>query len=275
MRRVLALTTLLGAASCIDAGRGAVEFTIWGEDLVERGIPDGAFEDGWSVRFDKFLVVVRDVTVADGAEVGGRQDGAILFDLTRPGPHAVVTFRDLAAKSWPAVRFQIGPSGADVAPGPGVTDGDKALLGTASLRVIGAASRGPTQKTFDWSFTRATSFEGCRGARDGREIVGAMTTVGGVDRIQLTIHGDHLFYDDLQSADAKMRFDAIAAADVNGDGAVTLAELEGVRLDALPRDRYATGGAAGIETLGAFIASLSRTVAHFRGEGECTVKDPP
>jgi hypothetical protein len=48
-------------------------------------------------------------------------------------------------------------------------------------------------------------------------------------------------------------------------------ELTRVKLAAIPRENgpYGTGSAAGINDLGAFVTALSRTVGHFRGEGEC------
>jgi hypothetical protein len=92
--------------------------------------------------------------------------------------------------------------------------------------------------------------------------------------VQLTIHGDHLFFDDLQSPEAKMRFDAMAAADNLGiagaDGQVTLEELAAVDLTELPPDQYGTGGVGNVRNLRDFVTALVRTVGHFRGEGECS-----
>ena len=99
-------------------------------------------------------------------------------------------------------------------------------------------------------------------------------TEGGNDSIELTIHGDHFFYDDLQAADAVVRGEAVFAADADNDGEVTLAELAQVRLVDLPADQYGTGGVDGVDDLGAFIEFLSRTVGHYRGEGECFLKSP-
>jgi len=94
------------------------------------------------------------------------------------------------------------------------------------------------------------------------------------DTSQLTTHGDHLYYDSLQSGDnAKptlIRFDEKAAADDNGDGDgdITLKELCQENIDP---EIYNTSGLPGA-TIGDFVISLARTIGHFRGEGECTIK---
>jgi hypothetical protein len=64
-----------------------------------------------------------------------------------------------------------------------------------------------------------------------------------------------------------LRFDAMAAADTNGDNEVTMAELEAQTIDVT---RYNPSPFT-VSTMGAFVTSLARTVGHFRGEGECAV----
>lgn len=269
------LSSALVGCSGDDPGRGSLSFSTWGEDFIEQQIPSSAFEDGWSVKYDKFLLVIRAITVAEGSAVGAKQTGAVVFDMVKPGVKPIVSFADLEAKNWTTVNFQVGPMSADATLGPGVTEADKTLLGTASLRAQGSATKGAVTKKFDWTFTKPTLFDECRGEKDGREVIGALVTNGGTDQVQITIHGDHLFYDDLQAANAKLRFGAIANADADADGTVTQAELDKVRLTSIPKDQgpYGTGSATGVDTLGAFVASLARTVGHFRGEGECFAKD--
>jgi hypothetical protein len=64
-----------------------------------------------------------------------------------------------------------------------------------------------------------------------------------------------------------LRFEEKAAADQDGDGEITLAELDAQPIDVR---RYDPSG-LDAPSLGAFMTSLSRTVGHFRGEGECQV----
>lgn len=53
------------------------------------------------------------------------------------------------------------------------------------------------------------------------------------------------------------------------DGVITLDELAAVQLTSLPLGQYGTGSAGSVHTLKDFVSALSRTVGHFRGEGEC------
>ena len=99
--------------------------------------------------------------------------------------------------------------------------------------------------------------------------MGVSVPDGGVATMQFTIHGDHLFYDDLASPDAALRGKAIFEADTDSNGEITWQELEAVDLSTLPEGQYGTGGAPDVYTLGDFVEALSRTVVHFQGEGHC------
>jgi hypothetical protein len=89
----------------------------------------------------------------------------------------------------------------------------------------------------------------------------------------VTVHGDHLFYDDLASPDALLRFEAMAAADADADGEVTLEELHQVRLASLSSDQGTYGvGSFDIDDLGAFVRAATQTVGHYDGEGHCVAR---
>ena len=285
MIKVTALGTalLLSLSGCSSSdggatpvGKGKVSFTTWGEAYIEVGLPKDAFEDGWSVEYSRFLITLRDVKVAgaDGAVVAQMAKPKV-FDMVKAGQKAVVSFADLPAQAYTKVSYQIGPVDAAAELGDGVTaaDRDDLVKNGASLHVVGEATDGTTKKTFDWYFSVATAYENCKAERDGKETDGVVVTSGGDDVNQLTIHGDHLFYDDLAASTAKLRFGNIAAADKDGDGKITLAELSAVKLATIPKEKGTYGtGASSIDDLGAFVSALSRTVGHFRGEGECFSK---
>ncbi len=271
-RLTLAVAIALACGCSDDAGDGRVEFATWGEEYIEREIPAADFEDGWSVRYRKFLVVIDHVKVATaGGVVGAEMRSPRLFDLTRPGRKPLVGFA-LEAKSWEHVSYQIAPADPDVELAD-AAESDKTLMVSKrySVYVEGIAAKGTEQKTFAWGFGATTVYDRCEGMLSGKRTAGVVVTEGGVDRPELTIHGDHLFYDDLQSKDAKLRFDPIAGADGDADGQITLEELARVELAAIPAadGPYGAGSASGIHDLGAFVGALSRTLGHFRGEGEC------
>ncbi len=88
--------------------------------------------------------------------------------------------------------------------------------------------------------------------------------------MQITIHGDHLFMDSLVEMEPSLRFDAIAAADADHDGDVTLEELEAVSQTAFEAlDHYDVDPDSGITDLRAYLTYLATTVGHIDGEGHC------
>ncbi len=277
----LLLCAVAALVSCSSgAGVGNVTFTTWGEEYIEAGIPASEFEDGWSVKYSTFLIVLGGVKVADGAGVvGGEMSGTKLFNHVAPQPKAVFEASGLAAQPWPKVSYQLVPASSATALGAGATESDKAAMvaGGLGLYVEGKATKGAESRSFKWGFAAKTLFDACKGEVSGKEVDGANVTNGGTDSIELTIHGDHLFYDDLQSPSAKLRFQNLADADADKNGEITLAELEATKLARLPKENgpYGTGSAADIVDLKAYVTALTRTVGHFRGEGECLTRPIP
>jgi hypothetical protein len=230
---------------------GDVTLTTWGEDFIEQGIPATVFEDGYSVRYTKFLVVIKDFTMATQTGVQGpTQSAPQMVDLTQPGPLELGNFTDVDALKYDRVSYGIGPS----------SDEPK------SVQLEGTLSKGTESKHFAWSFTLDTHYSQCSNPDFGE---GVTVPNGGSETVELTIHGDHLWYDDLASPDAKVRGTAIANADANSDGEITQAELTAVQLTTLPIDQYGTGTVGNVKTLNDFVTALVRTLGHFRGEGEC------
>lgn len=266
-------------------GAGTVTFTTWGEEYIEEEIPasppaEEGLVDGWAVRYDKFLIVLGHITVgSSGGEQAAKMSVSKVFDMHVPGVKNVVTFEGIPAKSWDAVSFVVGPADDATQLGEGVAQADLDMMvaGGFSMHVEGSASKAAVVKTFAWSFGGETLYRDCKAEIDGKETHGVVVAQGGSDVVELTIHGDHFFYDDLEAGTAERRFDAIACADADGDGKITLEELGQASL--LPdagaaeeacrtRPVYRPGSQA-VNDLGAFVRALSRTVGHYRGEGEC------
>jgi hypothetical protein len=262
-------------------GEGTLAFTTWGEEYIEDEIPvdpgDGSgFIDGWTVSYDTFLVSFQNIVVADArGETATSMQGSKLFDNTVAGVKPIVEFASVPAKAWDRVSYEIAPVTAATELAEGVTEEDRALMldGGYSLYVSASASNGDVVKRFAWGFAIGTRYEECHSEQDGRDEAGVVVTNNARLEAQLTTHGDHLFYDRLQASPdpaipTSLRFDTLAAADANDDGDVTLAELDARPLDVRLYDPSGLGAA----THGAFVTSLARTVGHFRGEGECTVR---
>jgi hypothetical protein len=265
-KTIAASLAALALSSCAS---GSLDITTWGEDFIEQGIPAEAFADGAAVTFDHFVVNFANVDVAgaDGVNAGSVA-GPVAFDLHEAGPHAMGTLSDIAARRYEALTATVVPATAATTAG-NIDDDTLAEMIDAgsSVFVAGSIVLNDVNKTFSWSFDTATAYSDCE-LEDGS--IGVIVPDGSAGEWQLTIHGDHLFYDDLASEDAVLRATAIMQADANSDGAVTREELAAVDLTTLPADQYGTGGAGGVFTLDAFIADLTRTLVHHTGEGHCT-----
>lgn len=249
------LTPLLLAALALPAcgGLGVVDVRVYGEEFIEEGIPADAFVDGWSVTFDAFLVVVGDVSI-DGAPLPGWHivdlapasggEGRSLGEIQRDaGRLSALSYRIAANTSATATLAD--PQLAELARGHAVY-------------VRGAATKAGVTYTFAWAFDTDTRYDPCE---LGREL-----PAGGSDSAELTIHADHLFYDDLESSEPNVAFDLIASADADADLVITEAELRAV--DISGQARYQVGS-RDISDLWSFIAAQVATLGHVDGEGHC------
>ena len=271
----LILTTACGSDDD-ERGSGTASFEVYGEDFIEAGIPADEVADGWDITFERFLVVLGPVSVADTtAGKGATLEGTTLFDLTAAGPHEMGTTPELAARGWDSVGFDIQAASADTERHSSASEADLELMLDEGYSVYaeGEATRDDVTKTFAWGFTGTTEYRDCVevDARGEEERLGILVSNGGVTDVQLTIHGDHLFYDDLTAENAVLRFDPIAAADDDGnaDGDVTREELEAVLLVDIDEGSYGTGSASDVNTLGDFVEALTTTLGHYQGEGHC------
>jgi hypothetical protein len=273
MKRLSVIAAL--ALTACEPPVAVVKFTTWGEEYIEQEIPvekgaEAGLVDGWTVKYSKFLVVFKDITIADEkGTVVSKQPGAKAYDLTKKGPIEVYS-TSIPARRYDVVRYAIAPD-ANVEAG-NIDAADLALLKSrnASLIVVGEGTRGAVKKSYEWTFTNDTLLDNCEKAEAGGK--GVVVTVGQTETVQLTVHGDHFYYDDLQAEDTKLRFQAIADADANGDNKMTLEELAAVQLTSLPQGTYGTGSVTNVRTLRDFVNALSRTVGHYQGEGECQPK---
>lgn len=257
----------LGVMGCDDeetaAGDGTLAVSIYGEEFIEDGIPageagcDGCVEDGWAVTFERFLVVVTAVEV-DGAGAANDTTPRV-FDLATPSSGA-----GQAVVTLPVPEGHYHRLAYTLAPAPSTPQGDAddvAAVDGLAIRVVGQAVRGDTTVRFDWGFDQPTRYVDCE--------IDARVADGEPGRAQLTIHADHLLYDDLVSEEPRVVFDLIAASDADGDGVVTQAELEG--RDIGGEVRYQVGD-ADVDDLWGFVEAQVATLGHIDGEGHCDVE---
>ena len=255
-----------------DAGTGALRITTYGEDYIEKEIPAASgggegFVDGYRVQFSKFLVAFSQLKIAHSSgENGGELPGPVVFDLHSKGPHLVQAFSHMDARRWDKVGVTVSPAKGAVAGNASAADVKAMNDNGRSIYVEGKVTKGADTFTFGWAFTSTTRYEDCQGIKSG---AGVVVPAGGSATAEFTIHGDHLFYDDLQASDPSLRFEAMAKADADKDREITLDELSKVDLTTLPAGQYGTGGSGQVKNLGQFVQALARTLVHFQGEGHC------
>lgn len=227
LRTVLLATILLAPLALgCDADLASVELTIYGEEFIEEGIPAAAFADGWAVDFTHF-----EVTIADLGLLGVEADSGT-FDLTEPsdGEGQLVGTIEVPSSELAA-------------------DGEYVI---ERIEVEGIAQKDDVTKQFSWTFEAVLEHSECQGQE------------GGV--FQATIHADHLFYDSLAAGEPALRFEAIAAADSDDDGDVTVSELEAADIG-----DYDPGSGGGVDNLWQYLEAAAKTVGHANGEGHCHV----
>lgn len=255
MNRPLVLIAPLLLAAC---GSGEWSATTWGEEYIEEGIPSGEFADSCSATFDQFYVVLDDVALLDGNdEAVSDEQPAMVFDLTQTGPHDLFS-SEVPATYFDTVRYAVRPASDAVA--GNVSDEVVSAMAGHSVHATGSLTCGEDTITFDWIFDTDTTYL-CE--PDDLTIPN-----GGTATTELTIHGDHFFYDGLENPDAEVRGQLIVDADADEDGSVTHAELAAV---SIAPTGYSVGQYSDVTDLDQFITFLTRTLGHVDGEGHCQV----
>ncbi len=233
-----------------------VELRVFGEAYAEQGIGPDEVVGGWAIDFTEFVVSVEDVRLSPHAQVG---DGSYVFDLAAEssGQGHRLAATGVETGSVSAVHFRLSAPSEVEGGNATAAQLDRMRAEKLAVWVRGQASRDGEDVSFAWGIPADISYD-CPLATD--------VAAGEVAAVELTMHADHLFIDDLQVG-GEVAFEAIADADADGDGAVTPLELDGTSLNGLAR--YQTGGRRDIDTLWKFIGAASLTMAHVNGEGMC------
>ncbi len=222
---------------------------------IEDAIPASSFADGCSVSFTQVSVVVTAITLMDAdTTVAEALTGPAVWELTELGPHRVARV-EAPADHYDRVQVAIAPaSGAAL---HGLDSYDEA----ASVVMTGTLSGPDSTVVFDWRFALDQTWL-C-------EPIDLTLPPGGADGTEVTVWGDHLFYDGLTNADAVLRGLPVLAADADADGAVTFDELAAVDVATLG---YHVGGRTDVRTLQDHVEALASGIVHLDGATECLVR---
>ena len=261
----LLVTLALGCASDdtrSEAPRqpGTLALTITGGDFIQSGSPEGAFADGWTVTYDRFLVSLASASVGVGGQAVVTLDLPRVLDLAKPSADGVeLASAEVEGGTFTDVGYRIAPASGATQPASGATaaDVDDMRQGGYSVLVEGKAVKGAITKSFRWGFTTDTVYTACE---TEAQVDGGRTAVA------ITIQADHLYHDSLEPLSADVRFDLMAGADKDNDGKVTQAELTAV--DIRGATQYQSGD-AGAEDLWAYLNVAVPTLGHIDGEGHC------
>ena len=216
--------------------------------------PGWLTEDGWSILYERFLVSLGGANLFGGPNPSGPpcetySEGADsrILDMLVPGPQKVSLHFALGQCLF---GFSLVNAWPDSVLGQGVTEDDRSLMSSpgspreigVSLFVQGTASRGDVRKTFAWSFRQPVGFSECTNEPGGGRGQGITLRQEEAKTFDLRLHGEALFYDKVDPAEATLRFDAFADADGtfgNDDGSITVDEFARVELAPLQvMDRY-------------------------------------
>ncbi len=285
-----AALSLLACGSDDVTGTGGLALTVSGGEATRVGFPhregevDHAFADGWSVTFDRYVLVLGAVRLTTpGGTLAGEAQTPVAVDLTANGgaAQALTTLTDLPAQRLD-LGFELQAAQPDTT---GTADpADVARMASAgwSALIAGQASKGGRTVTFELGLATPARYTRCSNGVDGTRglVVENNKTAGAV----INAHAVHLFWDRI-GTDATLRFDPFAAM-AGDDDHLTADELAGQDLNDL---RDADGerllDAAGDplffyddvgnldrdETdLQAFVAEQVRLSLHLNGLGLCT-----
>jgi hypothetical protein len=256
----LAAVLALGACDASDEGSGTLKVELWGEDYIESGIPADEFADGWAIAYDRFLVNLGGLTVAEEGGTPVVADPVYrIWDLASFDGARVLAEAAVPAADYVHTAYSVAAAtAASVAGNAAESDVQRMKAGGLSVLVEGHATKGDRTVAFSWAFTTGTTYDPCHS--------GGKVADGGTATIQVTVHGDHLFYDDAASEDPSLRFETLADADADADGTVTSAELAAVQI--APLDHYGVGS-LDIDNLWEYLSHMTTTLGHIDGEGHC------
>jgi hypothetical protein len=249
---LLALASI--GTSCSEEGEGTLHTRIYGEAFIEEGIPADVFVDGWSVTFTRFIVVVDGISAHDTKD-GGRY----AFDLVPGTSGAGQEVTELAVpEGGQSLEYRIAPGGAADGGNASAADAQMMADNGWSVFVEGSATKDGAAISFAWGFDSTTEYSHC-------EVVESVPADGEATTV-MTIHADHVFYDDLDSEEPNVAFDLVAASDADMDGIVTREEL--LARDISAEARYQVGS-RDIANLWDFMNAQTSTLGHIDGEGHC------
>ena len=292
---------LMSTVGCGDDGStadvGAVQVFTEPEDSIPEGLDPGDGEeniaDGWTVRYDRFLVTIGNVRAArsDASETLAEPAVYVLDLRNAPaGGYIIAEFAEASAVRWDRFGFDLPNAGAGARALAPTTEADAAFMIAEGYSIYfeGTLSKadgescppggGPCvpapEVRFAWGLSAGTSFDDCA-SEDGAP--GFAIPSGGTVQVKPTIHGDHWFFSSITAGEeiTKRYAQYIADSDLDQDGETTLDELRMTQAsDVFPSPKYNLAGALGGPVMSAYdyLLAQARTLGDYQGDGECPTR---
>jgi hypothetical protein len=221
-------------------------------EASESSVNGFTTDDGWSIRFERLLVGLGNVSL-EGEECNEYSGSGYdrLYDFTLPGAQKLGEAYGLATCD---IEFRLRSPSDEVLLQNGVTAQDlefmreiqvdvtelppnlpwSGFVPRTAVYVRGTATRGAVVKRFEWQFViRRYEISSCENPADG-SMTSLVVLKGGNDvRPVIGFHADELFREGLELTDSR-RFDRFADADADGDGSVTLLEMAAMAAPDVP-----------------------------------------
>jgi hypothetical protein len=257
-----------------------------GEDGARRGYPASLLQDGWTIRFDRYLVSLGDFTLTSAEGERRGLDAHLLVDLQK-GDVELGRLTGLPAGRW-GVGFRVSPPEAGtVLPDGHVSPEDAAMMSARGYAywLEGEAVK-PLVGTFRFQLGLPVDARmvDCTNGADGT--LGVVVPEGSTAEAEITVHVEHLFYDRLGThKGVKLRFEAFAAV-AGEDRLITLEDLArqelldlrgmdgGELVDAQGQPVVYEPGAFDVRTLREFVTRSVVDQAHLNGGGVCQTGVP-
>ena len=291
--KLLLSALALGVYACGNGsgGDGNLQVLIGAEETIPDGLQSGDGDenilDGFNVDFDDYIVSIGNVEMSMGGKKTQTDDTVIVVDLTSL-PTAGLTLVDFVGiptgqydefgfeTPMPTLESTLDDS-VDPNDFEAMVDNEWSYLIRGVLTDDGGTPGDNSDdgqvvnRRFEIGATVPTVYSFC--GVDDAQMLGVSVSVE--SSAEVTIHGDHIFFNGFPEEEGTVRRLAQWMADIediNDDDVLTQVDFEAATdLGSLfPSSEYElTGGPLEVTTAWDFVRAQLGTQGHFQGEGEC------
>jgi len=269
-------------------GTGNVQIFVVAEYTIANGLEPGTelenVQDGWTIRYDRYLVAVGNFVARrsdTGATIGDPSIHILDLKTAPTSGYVVKELTGVDAARWDKFSYDLpnAKAGATALAPTKQADADFMIQNGYSVYYEGSAEKGGKKISFKWGFAAGTSFGDCA-SPDG--IPGFAVPAGGTVQVKPTLHGDHQYFDNVtQGVELTRRLAQwIEICDKDSNLELTIEELKKCDVvTALPSPPYDLTSVKDEDGSGKlsvydYVSSQMRTFGDYQGDGECPTRAP-